>query len=447
MFNIILAADSYKLSHWKQTPPRLTHTYCYYESRVGAKFDTTIFFGLQYLIKKYLIGQVVTEEKINQAKLFCKMHFGRDDVFNEEGWRYILTKYNGFLPIVIKAVPEGTEVPVDNMLFSVENTDPKCAWLPGHLETLLVQLWYPSVVATLSNRARKVILAGLEESGSTEQIEFKLHDFGFRGSTSVESAGIGGLAHLLNFKGTDTIQAITTGIEYYDSGICGFSIPAMEHSTVCSWGVYGEADAFLNMMRNFQEGIIAIVSDTYDINNACSEIYGEELRDWILARKGTLVVRPDSGDIIEMSLRVVQLLGEKFGTAVNQKGYRVLPDFIRVIYGDGCTLETIRSVVDNFIYNGYSIDNIAFGMGGGLLQKVNRDTQRAAYKASNVTIDGRDYAIAKKSKMGKLKLIKEGRIYRTIPESEPGTCILDTVYKNGELLINETFDTVRNRIK
>lgn len=196
--NLILATDSYKPSHWKQLPPGTEGIYSFFESR-GGRFPKLIFFGLQYLIKKYLVGQVVTLEKISEAEMLLKQHFGRDDIFNKSGWEYIHEKHNGKLPIRIKAVMEGTNVPVHNVLMTIENTDPAVPWLTNYLETLLSQVWYPTTVATQSNSMRLTIMAYLEETSDSLDSSFKLHDFGFRGSTSIESAGIGGLAHLVNF--------------------------------------------------------------------------------------------------------------------------------------------------------------------------------------------------------------------------------------------------------
>lgn len=454
--NICLLTDSYKLSHAKQYPKGTTNVYSYLESRTGAKFDYCRFFGLQYILKKYLEGIVVTPDKINAAKLFADVHMGRQpNSFNEQGWRRIIEKHNGMLPIEIKAVPEGVDIPTGNVLMTVTNTDPEAWWLPNFLETILVQVWYPTTVCTLSGDVRKIILRGLEISGNPDLLPFKLHDFGFRGSTSVESAGIGGLAHLVNFNGTDTIQAILTGIDYYDSGVCGFSIPASEHSTITSWGEDSEEEAYRNMLDTYPEGFVACVSDSFDIFNACANIWGGSLKDKILNRNGILVIRPDSGEIISTVNKVIRILADKFGTTVNHKGFKVLNDKVRVIQGDGCTHTTIGNVIDDLIKDKFSIDNIAFGMGGGLLQKVDRDTQRFAFKASCATVDGVDRDVFKRpltdptknSKRGRLKLVKHGSIYKTVSLNSPGEDLLSTVFLNGELIHPETFDTIKSRAR
>ncbi|MCR6638347.1 MAG: nicotinamide phosphoribosyltransferase domain-containing protein [Sporocytophaga sp.] len=207
--NLILLADAYKYSHHKLYYPGTTKIYSYLESR-GGKFEETVFFGLQYFIKEYLEGQVITKEGIDEAEALMHQVFGRNDVFDRSIFDYILNAHGGKLPVRIKAVPEGTAVPVHNLLMTIENTDPRCFWLSNFLESLLMQVWYPMTVATLSREIKKVInkyYNATASIGAEAGIDFVLNDFGFRGVSSVESGGIGGLAHLINFNGSDTIQA------------------------------------------------------------------------------------------------------------------------------------------------------------------------------------------------------------------------------------------------
>ena len=209
------------MSHWKQYPPNTTLVYSYFESR-GGKYDEVCFFGLQYLLKKYLTGVVVTKEKIDQAEKLYEAHF-MGQQFYREGWEYILNEKGGVLPVKICAVPEGTVVAAKTPLMTVENTDPKCFWLTNFLETLLVQVWAPMTVATHSREQKKVIQAYLEataDDAAMAGLGFKLHDFGFRGVSSVETAGINGAGHLVNFIGTDTVAAMNVAIEYYGAP-CG----------------------------------------------------------------------------------------------------------------------------------------------------------------------------------------------------------------------------------
>lgn len=454
--NIILLTDSYKVSHYKQYPEGTTQIYSYFESR-GGKFEEITFFGLQYLLKEFLVGQVITQRKIDQAAKLYEAHFGNATLFNKAGWEYILNNHAGKLPIRIKAVPEGKVIPTHNVMMTVENTDPNCFWLTNFLETLLLQLWYPSTVASISREVKKLIGSYLEETGDPSTIDFKLHDFGFRGVSSVDSASIGGAAHLINFMGTDTVAALTFIQNYYgnEDDMFGFSIPAAEHSTITSWGKDHEVDAYENMLAQYPEGLVAVVSDSYDIYNACEKLWGGLLKEQILARKGTLVVRPDSGEPKDVVLKVAEILGEKIGFSINQKGYKVLHPNIRIIQGDGVNYESIGEILAHLKNHGWSADNVAFGMGGALLQKVNRDTQKFAFKCSSATINGKEQEVfkdpitdhGKLSKKGRMKLVFENNTYQTKSLDESGEDILETVFENGEIWKEISFGEVKENSK
>jgi nicotinamide phosphoribosyltransferase len=260
--NIILSSDSYKISHWKQYPPGTEYVYSYFESRGcdRAGWDSVCFFGLQYFMKRYMVGSVVTKAFIDEAEKCYSVHFGdgineNPDMFYREGWEYIVEKHGGKLPVHIKAVPEGMVIPNKTVLFTMVNTDPKCFWLTNFLETLLVQVWYPMTVCTNSRMQKISIHKFLEETGNEDWgipggTSFKLHDFGFRGVSSVESAASGGCGHLVNFLGTDTVASMVCAKKYYNAGIAsGHSIPASEHSTITAWGVEGEVTAMENMLK------------------------------------------------------------------------------------------------------------------------------------------------------------------------------------------------------
>eukprot|EP00128_Syssomonas_multiformis_P000107 Colp12_sorted_trinity150504_noHs@4335 len=453
--NFLLLADSYKASHYRQYPANTTKVYSYFESR-GGVYPEVVFYGLQYILKRYFEGVQVTEEKIQQAKEFCALHFGDPTIFNEEGWRYILEKHGGKLPLLIKAVPEGTVVPTHNVLFTVENTDPHCAWLSNYVETILVQVWYPTTIATSSRGQKKTIAKWLHKTADNmNSLHFKLHDFGFRGVSSVETAAIGASAHLVNFKGTDTVAGIMLARQYYDEPMAGFSIPAAEHSTITSWGREREKDACRNMLDRFPTGMVAVVSDSYNIWETCENIWGGELKDKILARNGTLVVRPDSGDPVDSVHRVLEILGSKFGTTPNSKDFKMLPSQIRVIQGDGIDAEMIDKICQRLYENKWSAENVAFGSGGALLQKFHRDTQKCAYKCSFAVVDGKPVNVykepitdlGKKSKRGRLSLHKVDGKFVTIEEGlgDPATDLLVPVFQDGSMLRHYTFSDVRAR--
>lgn len=452
--SIVLLTDSYKLTHWRQYPPGTENIYSYFESR-GGWFPETAFFGLQYIIKKHLEGKVVTQEMIDFAEMVAEKHLGDRKLFNREGWEYILKKHGGRLPVSIRAVPEGSVVPTHNVLVTIEATDPKCYWLTNYLETLLVQVWYPTTVATLSMNMRRMIASHLERSGNPKLVDFKLHDFGFRGSPSVETAAIGGGAHLVNFKGTDTLAGLLMLIKYYSADMPGFSIPAAEHSTITSWGREREADAMANMLKQFPKGTVAVVSDSYDIFKACSDIWGKQLKKKVLERDGVLVIRPDSGTPEAVVPKVLKILKERFGAARNEKGYWVLNDKVRVIQGDGVNYDSAHRILTAIEAAGFSADNLAFGMGGALLQKIDRDTEKFAFKCASATVGGKERDVykqpvtdpGKNSKAGRMKLLHADGSFETVSSRAPGKDQLVEVFRNGKLLRDQKLDEVRERVE
>ena len=456
--NICLTTDSYKLNHWNQYPAGTEKVYSYFECRKGAKFAETPFFGLQYIIKNHLEGVVVTREKIENAAKLCKAHFGSEKYFNREGWEYILNSHGGKLPVVIKAVEEGTVVPINNVLMTIENTDNKCFWLTNFLETILSQVWYPITVASLSREVKVNIKEYLDLTSDGGLLNFGLHDFGFRGASSWESAGIGGAAHLINFLGTDTVVAMEVAVNYYNADLNGlaFSVAATEHSVMTALGKNGEEQVVENLLNEYPTGILSVVSDSYDIYNFVSNIVGTKFKDRILARDGVFVVRPDSitpthpTPEAEM-VWIMDTLWNHFGGTVNSKGYKVINPCVRVLWGDGIDIDGIKKILYAITMVGFATENIAcFGMGGGLLQKVNRDTQRCAFKCSAQYRDGQWYDIqknpkdiSKTSKKGKLKLIKVDGEFETVGENDPGEDYLKVVFYNGVLVNEVDFATVR----
>ena len=459
--NILLNTDSYKVSMFKQYPAGTTGVYSYIESR-GGRYDRTVMFGLQAFIKEYLLDPI-TQADIDVADEILTAH---GEPFNRAGWQYILDTHKGYLPVVIRAVPEGTVVPVKNVLATIENTDPECFWLTTYLETALLRaVWYPTTVATQSYTIKQVIADFLEKTGDPSTIDFKLHDFGARGVSSMESAGIGGAAHLVNFMGSDTITGVLYAREYYNAGIAGFSIPAAEHSTITSWGRDNEVKAYDNMLTQFAKpgSIVAVVSDSYDVFNAASKLWGEELKEKVIASGATVVIRPDSGDPETVCRRLVQILHEKFGAVKNSKGFFVLNN-VRLIQGDGVNEQSIRSILGSFMAYGYSADNIAFGMGGALLQQVDRDTQKFAMKCSSAQINGEWVDVqkdpvtdsGKKSKAGRVTLWKSGGEFASGVRPPSGWTdkgfggwseALVTVFRDGQLISEFSFDEVRANAK
>lgn len=380
--NICLNSDSYKYSQWVQYPPGTEYVYSYIESR-GGKYDRMVFFGLQAFIREYM-QTPVTRKMVEQARDIMALH---GEPFNFDGWMYIVDMHGGILPVEIKSADEGSVMYLKNVLVSIVNTDPKCFWLTSFLETALLRaIWYPTTVATNSYESKQIILKYLEKNGDPSTIDFKLHDFGARGVSSQESAALGGMAHLINFMGTDTVSGVMAAMEYYDAEVAGFSIPAMEHSTVTSWGRENEVESYRNMLKNYGKpgALLACVSDSYDIYRAC-EMWGTVLKQEVIDSGATVVIRPDSGNPSEVVAKCIRILDKHFGHTVNDKGYRVLNN-VRVIQGDGIDHATIRSILFTLDLAGYSADNVAFGQGGALLQQVNRDTLEFAMKCSAIAI-------------------------------------------------------------
>ena len=457
--NICLLTDSYKITHHYFYPKGTKKIYSYLESRVGAEFNKTIFYGLQYIIKKYLEGKAVTQEKIDEADNLMQTHLG-EGIFNREGWQYILDEFDGMLPIEIKAVPEGTPVDVGNVLMTVENTDDKCYWLVNYLESLLLQVWYPSTIATLSAEVRKLANFYLDVTGSDKSnLDFMLHDFGYRGATSTESSMLCGSAHLLSFSGTDTIPALTIPENYYnDSEVYGFSVQATEHSVMTSLGQDGEIEQALNVIENAKNGILSMVIDSYDYRNFLRQASteGSELNDAILkflSIDGNKVVfRPDSGEPVSTTIDCLNILESGFGSYDTESGYKVFDANIGLLWGDGLNYHKIRDILFAMKSNGWAAENIIFGMGGGLHSSVNRDTQRNAFKCSAQLRDGQWFDIfknpldsSKKSKTGRFKLIEDDGSFKTISIDDEGDDILRTVFKDGKLLVDEKYCDVKLR--
>lgn len=453
--SIILQTDSYKMNHWNQYPPGTEKVSSYLEARQGAQFPETQFFGLTPLLRK--LEEPVTIEQVNEAREIAKKHFGSEALFNYEGWRYIAENLHGQLPLEIRAVDEGSVVPVSNVLMTVENTDPKCFWLTNYVETLLSHVWYPSTVATLSYHVKQLIKEALDAtSDSTAGLDFMLHDFGCRGASSMESAAIGGLAHLVNFSGTDTVPALVAAKEFYNADVPAFSVPATEHSIMTAEGRGGEKGVVARLLKEYPTGVLSVVGDSYNIYNFVEQFVCKDFKEQILARDGVFVIRPDSTNDRHRTpedqiVWILDTLASSGLSHPNSKGYQTLNPKIRVLWGDGLDFKGIQSILTVLKFKGWSADVIAtFGMGGGLLQKVNRDTQRFAFKCSAQLRDGKWVDVVKDpvggnktSKAGRLTLLHDGTKYLTVPYDPKAVDRLRLRYIDGHEWNTPTFDQVR----
>ena len=456
--NPLLVIDSYKASHYLQYPPDADGLFAYVEARGGSgEHDRTVFFGLQALLGEYL-STPITNAMIDEAGALLTAH---GEPFNEAGWRKVVREHAGHLPLTIRAVPEGSVVPVRNALVTVECTDPDLYWLVTYIETWLLRLWYPVTVATRSWHLRGLIARYLAETADDASgLPFKLHDFGARGVSSGESAALGGLGHLVNFQGTDTVEALLAARYYYDTPMAGFSIPAAEHSTMTAWGRENEETAYRHMLQRFGQpgGIFACVSDSYDLWHALA-LWGGPLREAVKASGATLVIRPDSGDPVEVVGHACRVLADHFGTTVNRRGYHVL-NTVRLIQGDGISPASIEAILARLKADGFSADNIAFGMGGGLLQQLNRDTAGFAMKCSAVRRQERWHDIykspvtdpGKASRKGRLTTLHKGGAWQTVRLEEAAALqtegwqeALRPVYVHGRLCVRDTLEVIRAR--
>ncbi len=460
-YNPILAADSYKLSHAFAYPSDVEGMFSYIESRTNGK-DIIIPFGLQMFLKEHLMIPI-TNADIDEAEEFASLH---GEPFARGKWQYIVDRYNGYFPVSIMAVPEGTPVRSGNILVGVWCTDPEVFWVTSYIEDVLLRaVWYPSSIASMDYEIKKDIAHFYRISGANMAIlPFALHDFGARGVTCHEQAERGGAAHLVNFMGSDTMEGIRAANYYYKEKMAGFSVPATEHSVECSFGldVEGEKEYIRNVLTNLAKpgGIVSIVIDGKDVYR-CAEVLCTEFKDTIIASECKIVFRPDSGDMMEVVPRLLRMQELAFGYTTTSTGHKTIK-YVGILQGDGVDHMSIRSLLGKILSLGYSADCVVFGSGGALLQKVNRDTYKWAMKASAIYVDKKWIGISKdpitdsgkSSKEGVLHLFRHKMTgeYRTIRTDQGAISnefewVMELVYKNGVMYNETTLQEVRERCK
>ena len=439
--NIIINVDNYKHCHYSLYPPGTEYVSSYVESR-GGLYQSTLFVGLQAYLREYLM-RPITLEDIDEAEFI-----------ERELWLGVLNDHDGYLPVEIEAVPEGTVLPPKNVLVQLINTDPKYWWVTSFFETALLRaIWYPTTIGTVSWLAKQVIRNTLEHTSDNPQIlRHMLYDYGARGVSSQESAALGGLAHLVNFNQSDTVPGIIAAKRFYNAGHVSNSGPNSEHAGFCAWGRENEAAALRNMLEMYRNnGVALLLSDSYDHESCVKNIIGGELKEMVKSFPGLVGVRPDSGDVIQVTADTVEWLMDAFGFETNSKGFKVLPAFVRVVQGDGLNFDALAKIFIEMERRGQSAENAVFGMGGGLLQQHNRDTMNFGQKASAVCVNGvwRDIFKAptgsefKVSKKGRLALKYDKGTFTTVardaikPEEDaikPEENVLIPVFRNGKLL-------------
>lgn len=469
--NMLLATDVYKLGHLVQYLQGTNKVESYLMARSNKNFSELVFFGLQYYLKEYLSKPLTVE----MAEKFFRVHkYVLGPISNDVRCKILALAKLGYWPVEIKSVEEGSAMPVRNALMTIESTHPDFYWCVGYIESILLKVWYTTTVATTSYHYRKMLSEFWNKTSDlpNEFQKFYVHDFGYRGDTSEEGACISGVAHLLSFIGSDTLVAFEPAEDYYYANPEGLmsSVPASEHSVMCSYGRDNEIAAFERMLELYPSGIVSIVSDTFNVWNVLTN-FVDKLKDKILARNGKTVFRPDSGNpefIIcgnpnaeEGSLEwkgCIRLLDEKFGHSVNSKGYKVLNPKVGLIYGDGMYLERYKRTLTRLEEMGYSADNLVIGV-GGILRNHSRDTLGFALKATQIEVNGIPQEIekdpitdpGKKSHKGVVCLTYEDGQYKTVdqctPEFKRWNCILKTKFKDGKLYNECNFADMRKRIE
>jgi nicotinamide phosphoribosyltransferase len=463
--NAILDVDSYKLCHQAMYQVLgVTDAFSYIEPRIAN--ELMVSFGIQMWTKRF---RPITMEMIDEAEEFFANHIiGGREMFPRKDWEKVVNVYGGYPPLMIRALPEGTRIKSRNALVTIQLSDPdnspELAWMVAYFETTILRaIWYPTTVASRSMKIREMLKSYVRESSDLDPVEataFMFHDFGARGVSSKESAGLGGAAHLAAGSfGTDTITGALFANQYYNSKMSAYSVFATEHSIMTMRGRDGELQTVRDLIRTFNKGpgtIVSIVSDGYDIFNLAT-LYTTELYQEIIDSGIRLVVRPDSGDATKVILKLLQIFEAGFGVTCNSKGYKVL-NVVRILQGDGLSApEDFAKICEAVIAAGFSIENIVFGQGGGLLQQVNRDTYKFAMKTCAAEIDGKWVDVfkdpitdpGKRSMAGRLTVVKnQFGNFATIAIDDMGPMdveIMQTVWIAGTCYNDSNLDEVRER--
>lgn len=456
--NLLLARDGYKNTHHLQMKEGLNKLISYGSPRKGGLTPEVVHFGMQYFIQEHLMN-VPTLEDIEEAEAMQPGLFGTTAYSDRKVWEKVAEL--GYFPIRIKSLPEGTVIEEGNATFTIESTEDWFAATLNSIETELMHIWYPTTIATNSMMIKRDLLPLYKQTSTAEDLEFALslavNDFGLRGASSLESGSIGGAAHGLFFRGSDNMHAQKLLKDYYQCDQRLMSVWATEHSVATSYGPgQGEFDyANAQLDRVPDNMLFSIVADSFDTMNFVSNVIGsDEIKAKIIAREGRTVIRPDSGDPKEQVIGILNRLEKIFGVTVNSKGYKVINHNVGVIQGDGMHRESIKDLYEYIISEGYSVDNLAVGSGGGLLQEgFTRDTHRYAIKAIYGEQNGVPFDIQKKPKTdmskasfaGKLKVVEQDGRLVTVKESEEGLDVMITMYDNGKTNF-EDFNTIEERV-
>lgn len=477
--------DGYKVGHIFQYPDKTELVYSNETPRCSRikGIDEVVGFGLQYFIKEYLIKQwnekffgKPKEEVVVKYKRRIDNYLGKDCIT----YKHIEDLHDlGYLPLEIKALPEGSLIPLKVPFFTIVNTKPEFFWLTNFFETLISCVtWGPCTSATTAHQYKKILTKYADETvGNRDFVQWQGHDFSFRGMFGVEAALMSGAGHLLSFTGTDTIPALDFLEEYYgadcEKELIGGSVPATEHSVMCMGGKDGEINTFERLINKiYPKGIVSVVSDTWDFWQVVTEFL-PKLKDQILARDGKLVIRPDSGDPVKIICGdknapegspeykgAIQCMWETFGGTITEKGYKLLDSHIGLIYGDSITLERCEQICSQLKEKGFCSYNVVFGIGSYTYQYVTRDTFGFAIKATYGVVDGEPREIFKQPKTdsgmknsarGLLHVYKDSTTGKYVLQDQvddflEGVSCLDTVFKDGKLTKDQTLQEIRERL-
>jgi nicotinamide phosphoribosyltransferase len=448
--NLALDTDGYKPSHKNLYPEGTSYLQAHSMSR-SEEDREIVFYGLFPLIQA-LSKYRLTPAHVLEAATIFNPYFGAQNMhaFDKEAWMNLAKL--GHIPLHIEALPEGTVTTGRKPLFTIESTHSEFFWLVEYMETFFSRVWYPTTVATNSYLIKRLLYSVLKTTeDSTDSINFMVHDFGSRGVTCREQAEIGGSAALTSFSGTDTIVALKFINDHYGfpaNGVpsWGYSIPATEHSVMTIRGRDGERDAFIKLLKTYPKGVVACVSDSYDIKSFIEISYkDEEIRNLILGREGVVVFRPDSGHNPTTILNLFDMLYEGFGGYRASNGRKNLNDKVRIILGDGVDRKKIASILTTLIAREINISNLNYGSGGGLLQKFDRDTYKFAIKLNHAIVNGKGVDVYKEP----MEWNEDNEYIKSFKFSHKGLIKdekLKTVFDNGSLPNKSTFEEIRGRI-
>lgn len=462
----ILYKDFYKTDHRRQYPKGTELVYSNITPRSIRieGVDKVVVFGIQYFVKDYLVRRFnegffnrPKEEVLRKYKRRIENALGKDAITFE----HIEALHDlGYLPIEIKALPEGSFCHVRVPFLTIKNTKPEFFWLTNFLETIMCNvIWGAVTSATTAYEYRKVLdVYAKETSDIPEFVQWQGHDFSMRGMFGLEAALISGGGHLLSFTGTDTIPAIDFLEQFYnadsDKELIGASVPATEHSVMCMGGKESEIDTYKRLITEvYPKGIVSVVSDTWDYWHVFEEVL-PKLKDVIMARDGKLVIRPDSGDPVQVILESVERLWTIFGGTLNSKGYRQLNSHIGLIYGDSITLERCKKICAGLKERGFASTNVVLGIGSFTYQYVTRDTYGIAMKSTYGVVNGKPHEIwkapktdsgIKNSARGLLCVNDDGTLSECVDEAREGG-LLKPVFRDGVVLRNESLAEIRARL-